>query len=279
MYVEFLPRQPVLQRKKRVLTIATTPTKIPMSTDDEQVDSDIDALLSPPLGVIGVKSPSFAPRKTLILSSTSRRDPKLVTSPLKSPLRISVIPSPSTDGINSEVAELLEGTVLSHDYSSGSQDDRFEDEVGDTVNTLDSGSDSVWELYASKICQEDLPRLGLVELDQEFQDSPFEWRMAEELWASHRTDYSHDTEFKGSSPEPVPDWFSPTLDSSPPCELQPIQFFNKMFPLETMWMVVRETNRYAVLKFGDKWHALTVTEFCLWLGSALYMTRARRPDR
>ncbi|KAL3700920.1 hypothetical protein R1sor_018942 [Riccia sorocarpa] len=80
------------------------------------------------------------------------------------------------DGIINEVAELLEGTVLSHDFSSGSEDDWFEDEVGDTVNTLDSGSDSDWELYAPEICQEDLPRLGLVDLDQEFHDSPFEWR-------------------------------------------------------------------------------------------------------
>ncbi|KAL3682244.1 hypothetical protein R1sor_000266 [Riccia sorocarpa] len=73
--------------------MATTPVKSP-TTDtayEEDPASEIETLLSKPIRVM---SPSLAPRKTRILSSTSQRQP-LLTSPLKSPIRVSVVRSPS----------------------------------------------------------------------------------------------------------------------------------------------------------------------------------------
>ncbi|KAL3696250.1 hypothetical protein R1sor_010326 [Riccia sorocarpa] len=85
-------------------------------------------------------------------------------------------------------------------------------QVHDTFGS-DSGSD--WEEYATEICQEDLPRLGVVMLEQDFHSRPFEWQMADEFWASHRTEYSHDTTFQGAHPEPLPEWLKESLASVP----------------------------------------------------------------
>ncbi|KAL3701863.1 hypothetical protein R1sor_019885 [Riccia sorocarpa] len=72
----------------------------------------------------------------------------------------------------------------------------------------DASIDSNWGDFANEICDEDLPRLGLVQLTENFDDLPLEWQYADEFWVSNTTSYSHDTSFKGQSTVPLPSWFT-----------------------------------------------------------------------
>ncbi|KAL3699399.1 hypothetical protein R1sor_017421 [Riccia sorocarpa] len=80
-------------------------------------------------------------------------------------------------------------------------------------------SDSDWLDVADEICEEDLPRLGVLQLDADFRSDPVEWQLADEHWPQHTSKYSHSTEFKGPVPVPLPDWFS-----SGERRLRPIDF-------------------------------------------------------
>ncbi|KAL2602943.1 hypothetical protein R1flu_008799, partial [Riccia fluitans] len=71
----------------------------------------------------------------------------------------------------------------------------------------DSDSESDYEQYVDEICREDVPRLGLVKLPTSFATEKLEWQFADEFWPSHHTEFSHETEFKGEDPEPLPVWF------------------------------------------------------------------------
>ncbi|KAL3695941.1 hypothetical protein R1sor_010017 [Riccia sorocarpa] len=152
----------------------------------------------------------------------------------------SVLSGVQTEGVCSAAAQLLHPTVLSQPFSSESEDDWVE-ASDDSFSGSDSTSD--WEEYAAEICEEDLPRLGIVKLDVDFEADPFEWRMADEFWRSHRVDYSHDTKFKGPHPEPVPEWFGEYIHCGEGARLQPIQIFNRVFPLDVM-------SRYTIPSMG-----------------------------
>ncbi|KAL3697226.1 hypothetical protein R1sor_011302 [Riccia sorocarpa] len=89
---------------------------------------------------------------------------------------------------------------------SEDEDDRGEDGG--------SSSDSDWMEYAEEICTEDMPRLGLVQLTDDFHSDPFEWRFADENWPSHKTEFAYYTDFLREDPESVPAWFWDEQDSS-----------------------------------------------------------------
>ncbi|KAL3686142.1 hypothetical protein R1sor_004164 [Riccia sorocarpa] len=141
----------------------------------------------------------------------------------------SVVSGVHTAGIVLEAAQLLEPMILSHSFSSASEDEWTEASDRDKRESSgQSGSD--WEYYAVGIFEEDLPRLGVVKLDEQFHVDLFEWRMADEFWGSHRVDYSHSTKFKGVHDVPIPSWFAEFLQPGRDADLQPIDIFNKMFP-------------------------------------------------
>ncbi|KAL3677402.1 hypothetical protein R1sor_027350 [Riccia sorocarpa] len=178
------------------------------------------------------------------LSSCCSFDAKFMNCPNHVPGNTSTVSGVQTAGITSVAAELLEPNILSQPFSSDSEDEWCDVEVPeDSVAGSDCTSD--WEAYAAEICEEDLPRLGVVKLDAEFHADPFEWRMADEYWGSHRVQYSHDTQFKGGHAEGKPQWFGEYLDPATSANLRPVDIFNKAFLLDIMRMVCRETNRYA----------------------------------
>ncbi|KAL3693989.1 hypothetical protein R1sor_007640 [Riccia sorocarpa] len=69
---------------------------------------------------------------------------------------------------------------------SESEWDECVTELGGVPDQSDSGSD--WEQYEAEICHEDLPRLGLLKLDEAYSTSSFEYRMSDEFWASNQDD-------------------------------------------------------------------------------------------
>ncbi|KAL3700365.1 hypothetical protein R1sor_018387 [Riccia sorocarpa] len=96
------------------------------------------------------------------------------------------------------------GTILSQSYHSDSDQDWTEEK--DCLQDSHSEEGSDWEQYEAEICHEDLPRLGILEMDPNFNSAPFDWRMADENWPQSQTTYSHSTEFLGADPEPLPSW-------------------------------------------------------------------------
>ncbi|KAL3675523.1 hypothetical protein R1sor_025471 [Riccia sorocarpa] len=87
---------------------------------------------------------------------------------------------------SSESVPLLEDTILTSTFISDSESewDECATELGDVPDQSDSGSD--WEQYEAEICHEDLPRLGLLKLDEAYATSSFEYRMSDEFWASNQ---------------------------------------------------------------------------------------------
>ncbi|KAL3701271.1 hypothetical protein R1sor_019293 [Riccia sorocarpa] len=110
-----------------------------------------------------------------------------------------LISSPST-------VALPPDTLLGGVFGSESESDWVDSDVSE------NGSD--WLDYADEICVEDLPRLGVVQVDKEFSSDPLEWQLADEFWPSHSTIYSHSTDFKGSKSIPIPEWFSDRSDEA-----------------------------------------------------------------
>ncbi|KAL3700487.1 hypothetical protein R1sor_018509 [Riccia sorocarpa] len=74
--------------------------------------------------------------------------------------------------------ELMARTILSESLDSVTESEWSKDE-DDRGEDGGSSSDSDWMEYAEEICTEDLPRLGLVQLTDDFHSDPFEWRFAD----------------------------------------------------------------------------------------------------
>ncbi|KAL3688118.1 hypothetical protein R1sor_014427 [Riccia sorocarpa] len=105
----------------------------------------------------------------------------------------------------------VQGTILSGSFDS----DEESEWSGESHIEEAEESESDWESYYDEIVEEDLPRLGLLEIPDSFADDPIEWQYADENWPSNRTRYSHETKFLGPDPEPVPDWFQKPGDKDP----------------------------------------------------------------
>ncbi|KAL3692441.1 hypothetical protein R1sor_006092 [Riccia sorocarpa] len=125
--------------------------------------------------------------------------------------------SVSEQVVSTKADVLLQGTILSTTFESGSESDWVSEQSDSQVPSApanDSEEDSDWEDFKDEILEEDLPRLGLMKTDPDFFADPLEWQLADENWPSASTQFSHNTAFEGVDEEPVPSWFYSTSDPS-----------------------------------------------------------------
>ncbi|KAL3698117.1 hypothetical protein R1sor_012193 [Riccia sorocarpa] len=129
----------------------------------------------------------------------------------------------------------IDGSILSLVCGSNSDCDSDWSVHSEVLGAEESDSD--WEVVQDEICSEDLPRLGLVEMDEEFSADPVAWQLADEYWTSATTNYSHETEFMGSCEEPVPDWFTGPYFDANASVMRPVDFLNQFLPQNLSRMV------------------------------------------
>ncbi|KAL3702169.1 hypothetical protein R1sor_020191 [Riccia sorocarpa] len=80
-----------------------------------------------------------------------------------------------------------------HPWIAEGPESEWSEDGSKQVDDGGSSSGSYWLENAEEICTEDLPRLGLVQITQEFHSDPSEWIFADEHWPSHKTEFSHST--------------------------------------------------------------------------------------